>query len=135
MSNALDPEQLKRAIEGDLQAFFAVRTRPQEEIIEARNQLSHLTLSSEALARVVRSLLNGKVAKQEVQSWASFMRRGYIAGTMAPRVFPIDIAYTVEREDEIALIVSRLDELGDVVDGEIDANELVGMLHQLRGTA
>lgn len=46
-------------------------------------------------------------------------------------IFPIDIEYEVEKEDLIVEIISRLDELGDIVDGKIDKIEIDNFLQQL----
>ena len=51
-----------------------------------------------------------------VQGWASFVRRGHLPGVAGP-IKPIEIDYDLCAEDQIAEIISRLDEIGDVIDG------------------
>jgi len=74
----------------------------------------------------------GQTAPSDVQQWASFVRRSYIAGTKTSAIEPINIDYEVSHEEQIAEIVSRLDEIGDIVDGNISDDELAAMIHTVQ---
>lgn len=68
----------------------------------------------------------------EVQRWASFMRRGYIGAGEGGPITPLDIYYQAGYEEEMVEIVGRLDEIGDVVDGEVSSRvEISGCLAPL----
>jgi hypothetical protein len=72
-----------------------------------------------AVARVLTELLNRQISPSEAQVWASFIRRGYVSTNKKP-VKTIDISYQQDHEDAITNAISRLDELGDTVDGTIE---------------
>jgi len=74
----------------------------------------------------------GQTVPSDVQQWASFVRRGYIVGAKTSAVEPINIDYEVSHEEQIAEIVSRLDGIGDIVDGNISDDELAAMIHTLQ---
>lgn len=86
-------------------------------------------LGADAVASVVRGLLDQRWSSAEVQAWASFVKRGYLEGE-GPR-FPIEISYSHIEEDGIVAAINRLDELGDRVDGDIDAAEARELLDTL----
>lgn len=67
-----------------------------------------------------RRLQRGEVTGGEAQRWASFVRRGFVAGdgSRLP-VTPLLIDYEPEHEDAIVEVIGRLDEIGDVIDGEV----------------
>lgn len=55
------------------------------------------------------------------------MRRGYFDSS-GQALRPVQIEYESDSEDLIAEIISRLDELGDTVDGSIGDEELDRLL-------
>lgn len=67
------------------------------------------------------------------QQWASFIRRGYFENQPSGRGGkPLEIDYDSAYEDAIAEVVSRLDEIGDVVDGDVpDEAETALLLYSL----
>jgi len=101
------------------------------EILNASAQLPQLIVSRSALVNVLRTWRSGNCDADMVQNWASFVRRGYIARNESGRLGPIDIAYDENDEDLIVEIISRFDELGDDIDGEINNNEQEQMLNLL----
>jgi hypothetical protein len=80
---------------------------------------------------VLKGLRRGTISPEQAQGWASFVRRGYIARSGAGSVRPLDIAYEEAWEDAIAEAVSRLDQIGDVVDGDVTAGEIHDLLQLL----
>ena len=62
------------------------------------------------------------------------MRRGYVP-VAVPEGLPVralDIEWEEEFEEQIAYVISRLDELGDIVDGKIDENEMTELILMLK---
>lgn len=94
-----------------------------------------LIVTKIAVVGVLCGLIDGRFEPATAQAWASLMRRGYIEGSVegAP-VDPIDIEFEEAWEDGIAAAVSRLDEIGDTIDGEVTSGEVLDLL-QLLGVA
>ena len=88
-------------------------------------------LDAAAVRRVLSGYAEGRVGREDAQAWASFVRHGYFAGPAAGQ--PIDIEYAAAAEMPIVDAVGRLDELGDDIDGEIDADESASLLADLGG--
>lgn len=59
------------------------------------------------------------------------MRRGFVEGTADGPIRPIEIEFEEAWEDAISAAVSRLDEIGDVIDGEVTAGEALDLLQLL----
>jgi len=59
------------------------------------------------------------------------MRRGYVAGAQAGPISSIAIDFEAPFEQAIADVISRLDELGDSIDGVIGDEDLQDMLRSL----
>jgi cell fate regulator YaaT (PSP1 superfamily) len=106
--------------------------RSQDEILDAMRNISegNLVIRLGAVTRVLTELLNRQISSSEAQVWASFIRRGYVSTNKKP-VKTIDISYQQDHEDAIAYAISRLDELGDIVDGTIEDDELRSLIDDL----
>jgi hypothetical protein len=89
-----------------------------------------LEVSRDATVGVLRGLADGTLAPGDVQRWASFVRRGYTTSAVSP-VRPLDIEYESSWEDCIAEAVSRLDEIGDSIDGDVTPEEVCELLQML----
>lgn len=120
-------------VEGDLNSLAAVRVASHIELIDAAAKLPQLFVSRLTLAKVLENWRRGLFAPEDVQRWASFVRRGYVSGRESGAICPIEIGYDANDEALIVEIVGRLDEIGDQVDGHIDAREKEEMLRVLRG--
>lgn len=107
---------LKASVEGDVNALNILREVPHEGVAEAAEGME-LVLTRESLAIVLRKLMRQDISETHVQQWASFMRRGFIARQRRP-IRPISIEYQSCYDQQIADIIARLDEIGDVVDGD-----------------
>ncbi len=66
----------------------------------------------------------GNVEPGLVQRWASFVRRGYVTGGDDRPAVAVDIDWDKAAEEDIAEAVSRMDELGDSIDGDIRPEEM-----------
>jgi hypothetical protein len=125
------PHDLRKTVQGDLAAFARLLEQSHDIVRSHRAQLTDLTFTGSAVLHVLQMLQHGEASPEFVQRWASFMRRGYIASTGNGPIAPIDIDFEATREQAIADALARLDELGDVVDGEIDDGELGAMMERL----
>ena len=62
------------------------------------------------------------------------MRRGYLVdGRRGEPARPIDIDYEAGAEKALVEVLARLDEIGDVVDGQVNSDEIQEMLQSLPG--
>jgi hypothetical protein len=119
---------VERAIAGDLSALDRLAGAPWSDIVASVEDRS-FELASEAVVGVARRLQRGEFTGGDAQRWASFVRRGFIAGvTLGFPVTPLVIDYEAAHEDAIVEVVARLDEIGDVIDGEVPDDEEIASL-------
>jgi hypothetical protein len=90
-----------------------------------------LLVTRSGAVTVLKGLLEGAWTPDQVQAWASFVRRGYVTGRNGHPVRPLDVEYEGAFEEAIAAAVSRLDEIGDLVDGVISTGEILDLLQLL----
>ncbi len=90
-----------------------------------------LLVTRSGAVAVLKGLLEDAWTPEQVQAWASFVRRGYVADRTGHPIRPIDIEYEGAFEEGIAAAMSRLDEIGDQVDGEISTGEILDLLQLL----
>jgi len=120
---------LTAVLNGDLRGFPITMASTQADLLNAAARLPALSVPNQAVTRVLTTWRDGRIASREVQAWASFVRRGYVLNESARGNRPLDIEY----DDEVLLveIIGRLDELGDLIDGEITDEERDEMLASL----
>jgi hypothetical protein len=121
---------LTAVLAGDLSYLTAVRTADHADLQRAAARLPELSVSRLALINVLDGWRDGRWSDHHVQKWASFMRRGHAVEWKGGKL-PIDISYDAHDEDLIAEIISRFDELGDLIDGIISDDEQREMLRSL----
>jgi hypothetical protein len=114
-------------VAGDMSGLSTVLGASHPELQNAASNLPQLSISRSALTRVLNDWGSGTYDADNVQQWASFVRRGYVAGRGNGAIHPIDIEYDASDEELIVEIIGRFDEIGDLVDGRIDENEQVEM--------
>jgi len=131
---------INNVIQGDYTAFARFLTRGNEIIKIASGSSSEFTLTKRAVSRIIAALQEGEISPSQAQEWASFVRRGYISNangrpsnTDEP-IKPININYDTNAEEDIAAVISRLDEINDIVDGDISREELRQLLERLNTT-
>lgn len=125
-------ETLQRVVDGDVRSLGAILTVAHEQIREAAEALgTQLVVSRSAASSVLQGVLGKAFSPAEAQAWASFARRGYAVTAADGPVKPLDIEFEEPWEDEISAAVSRLDEIGDVVDGEITSDEALNLFQLL----
>ena len=119
-------------VEGDVNRLSTVLTADHLELLDAAAKLPPLSVSRSALTRVLKEWRSGRCSADDVQKWASFVRRGYVSGKTSGSLRPIDIEYDAMDEELIVEIIGRFDEIGDLIDGSIDDNEQEEMLRALQ---
>lgn len=124
---------LGAVIEGRVGPIVVLAEVSHSELLLAAADIGHsLVLTSEAVAVAVQSLLEKQAAPDACQLWASFVRRGYLSRNASSGAPPLHIEYERANEMQIVEAISRLDELGDIVDGEISDEEARKILRSLR---
>jgi len=128
-----NPEDaLVRAVAGDARALRVLAELNHDALARAAVGLTPLIVTPEATIRVLEDLRAGRISPESAQSWASFVRRGYVED---PRqrgtIRPVEIDYQPDSESAIVDAVSRLDEIGDVVDGVVSRSEIDTLLERL----
>lgn len=127
---------LLQIVAGDLTHFDQLFHISGDDLVKARNQIKDLTLTNKAILRVLSEFQNAILTEEQVQQWASFIRWGYIGMNQnSGPIRPIDIEFQEEFEEPIIEALSRLDELGDIVDGEIGQDELNQLISSLQGNS
>lgn len=126
-------EALAHVANGDAQAITVLRRLGHAMLLNTTDGAEPLVVTREATISVLRGLLDGRLSPTQAQGWASFVRCGYLEGTTGP-VQPLPIDFESAWEDAIAEATSRLDEIGDLIDGEVSNGELLDLL-QLLGVA
>jgi len=122
--------EIDRIVEGDWTAVAVARALPEVEL-EAMAQNHDLPpLKASAVKHVMLALSRGLIAPEVAQSWASFVRWGYFEGLGYPSS-DFDIEYEAAAERAIVDAISRMDELGDPIDGEIMPDEFRSLLSAL----
>jgi hypothetical protein len=125
------PNELERAVSADVDALAAILDRRQSEIVRLRAHVPSLVVTIDTARSVLGRLQQGTISPAQAQRWASFVRRGYVEGHSGGPVQPIAIEFEPAAEDEIAEIVSRLDEIGDLIDGNLTSEEIEAMRRNL----
>jgi hypothetical protein len=110
---------VEKAVQGNLEVIPRIAAASHGELTEAWRMSRRPMLTALAVVRVIEALLDRQANEHWVQQWASLVMRGYLE-TIGPPLRPIDIAYQPEFEEEMAEVVSRLEQLGDLVDGTPD---------------
>lgn len=130
--NEITPAQLDRVMGGDLSVVGALARAPHEKLTAAWQRSANHVLSAEAVRHVLRQLLEADGDAIAGQQWASFVRRGYLE-VSGPPIEPLDIEYDVQNEDQIVEAVNYLDQIGDLIDGDVDPMRLRELLASLGG--
>jgi hypothetical protein len=132
-SDAEVSDLLRSALTGDPSTVADLREVPHEQIRTATESI-RCVLGADAVRAVLSALRSGS-AEADVQAWASFMRRGYVEGSHSRGIRPIDIEYEPIAEDAIVEAISRMDELGDAIDGSMSIEEIDALTTALERSA
>ena len=122
---------VRRVVAGDVRALADLLAVPQDRLLEETRAVKFV-VGREAVAQVLRGLARHEIDGEGAQEWASFVRRGFVATVGQGPIVSLPIEYESDHEDAIAEIISRLDEIGDAIDGDIpDREETAGYLASL----
>lgn len=118
---------------GDLTAVAYVSRASHASLRDAEMSIGQpLIVTRMATVRVLHGLIDDRFSPAVAQAWASLARRGYAGGLVeSGPIKPIDIEFEEAWEDAISTAVSRLDEIGDAIDGEVTAAEVLDLLQLL----
>jgi hypothetical protein len=131
-ANASLADSLAEVIRGELGSMSDVASAAHSDVLAAADMIgTPLVVPRTAAILVIRGLLDGIYAPETVQAWASFVSAGFIANRSKGPIRPVEIDFEEAWEDAIAAAVSRLDEIGDSVDGEVSAGEALDLLQLL----
>lgn len=128
---------LEAVLRGEPTAMDRIVKTDQGAIQAAGSAIARpLILTREATSNVLKEMAAGRVSPALAQSWASFVRRGYVEGSSERQpILPLMIDFEATGEDAISQAVSRLDEIGDVVDGQVSNDEMIDLLRNLADAA
>lgn len=125
------PDALQRALQGDTTVLPDISRADHDSLRRAEAEIgSPLIVTRTAAVKVLRGLIEDRFPPTTAQIWASFMMYGYVAGGRGP-ITPLDIDYEEEWEDAIATAISRLEEIGDLIDGEVTKDEALKLIQDL----
>jgi hypothetical protein len=116
---------------GEITHLPTVLAADHPDLLKVAASLPPLSVSRSALTRVLQEWRSGHCTADDVQQWASFVRRGYVSGKAKYPIRPIEIEYDARDEKLIAEIIGRFDEVGDIVDGYVGDEEQAEMLKTL----
>jgi hypothetical protein len=133
----MDEAGIRDAVEmlvgGDVSKVSVVRSVSHSDLVRACGDTT-FKLTNIAVIEVLRKLVDGTVSDSDARLWASFVRRGFAEGVSTGAIRSLKIDCTTDHEDAAAEAISRLDELGDLIDGTIDATEIRSLIAQLGGS-
>lgn len=112
---------------GDLSMVGAVAGAPHVNVQRAWQESKQHTLATAAVRHVLRQLLDQTADPLTVQQWASFVMRGYLE-RVGPPIHPVAIEYEESYEDEIVEALHYLDQIGDLIDGEVEPDRVRELL-------
>lgn len=125
---------LEAVLRGEPAAMDAIVRTDQQAIRAAGAMIaSPLILTRDATSNVLKGMAAGRVSPGLAQAWASFVMRGYVGRPSANQpILPLVIDFETTWEDAIAQAVSRLDEIGDLIDGQVSNDEVTCLLRNLQ---
>ena len=125
---------LRLAIQGHADSFQKISTTPHSELVTLASETNDLCVDVGDIKFILVQILEHKISLKFAQKWASFVRRGYVSGMSKGPIQALTINCLQQNEDLIVEILTRLDEVGDSIDGSIECDEikrLANMLDQL----
>jgi len=124
---------LTRAVNGDVDAFIQVMEIPHAELSGHEAMPLTFVVTVPAVERVLAAWESSRVSEVLVQRWASFVRSGFVGRPGIFPVKPLDNEFDPQHEEQINDAVGRLDEIGDVIDGEPTVHKVRALLNHLVG--
>ena len=126
--------EVEKLLTGDLSSAQVVYGLP-HDALEDEFFGVHLVLQAAAVTRVLYGMLSDNISGDDAQLWASFVRRGFAASADQGPIRPLRIDYEEKHEDAIVEAIARLDEIGDLIDGNIGRSEIADLIDGLLATS
>jgi hypothetical protein len=124
-------DALTQVVNGDLRAMPTIAGADHDDLSKAARSIPQgLVVTRAAAVTVLQGFDQGTITPDEAQAWASFVRWGFVLGGRGP-IAPIDIDYEEACEEAIVEAIGRLDEIGDLVDGDVSPAEVLLLLQLL----
>lgn len=124
------PRDVERLVQGDVGALDIVRAAPHEAVLKAWLHSEQPSLTAAALRGVLADLIEGRVAPDIVQSWASFIMHGYLE-PVGPPTMPVEVEYESKYEEPIIETIAVLEQMGDLIDGQPSESQLRQFIDEL----
>lgn len=124
---------------GDLSQIESLRSISHSEIQMALEKQKLPKLTQKTVLEILTQFSKGLIPQTTIKHWALLMLRG-IWGTWQTtslvkdsklNAIAIEIVFEPSFEDQIVETLSRLDELGDAVDGKLNQTDLNKMIQTL----
>ena len=129
MTNTAVQIALAHVLKGEVLSLPVLMSIEHADLLDAAASLGcPIVLRPEAVVSVLQGLDQGIFPPELVQSWASFVRRGYIQDLRSGPVQPLDIGYNDDWESATLEAISRMHEIGDIIDGEISSSEVRSLI-------
>jgi len=125
-------DDLVRALAGEASRLRSLENQNPTDIGKAGRDISaeQRTITVSAVKKVLKALLEKTITPSDANSWA-WLARGGVVRTIEGVAVRVETDYQDDKEEAIAEAVSRLSELGDLVDGTIDDTELKQLIQVL----
>lgn len=118
-------------VAGGVELFSLLSKANNDRIFQAiESSGRRLVVTRGGTLRVLHGLLDRTITAPAAQAWASFVRWGLVAGGVNT-ARALGIEFEEAHEDLIIEIVARLDEIGDIVDGDLTDEEIKGWIEEL----
>jgi hypothetical protein len=127
-------DALRAVLAGEVGAMTELGEYTQQQLADAAGATNNL-LRASAVATVLARYESGALSLRETQRWAAFLRWGHMPDASQGPLRPIEIDYEAAHEDAIVEALARLDELGDLIDGELRAGEAAELRQALATTS
>ena len=113
---------LDAVLSGDIGAMQKLRSWSSHDLNDLA-AASEYELPARAVVRVLEEYDAGMWPQADVQEWAQLMRWGVLFGPDRSPFPEFVVEYAPDAEDAIIEALARLDELGDIIDGELRPGE------------
>jgi hypothetical protein len=123
-------EDLLRVLGGDVAALAGLKADSADEALQVTRDLRPC-VSAAIVSQVLSAFDREEISASETQAWASFMQHGNVS-IPRWRFTYVDIEWESAKEKEIAEALARMEELGDLIDGEISHAEAADLIAALR---
>lgn len=120
---------LLQALQGDIKLFKKIFSKPHESIYYLAKDLPTIIVTGSAVKNVLEKLRDREFSPEIINLWASFLFHGVCGKIGSEFMEEIDVEYECKYADEISEAISRLEDLGDLIDGTISNQEVTSLIN------